>query len=220
MTTNAPTRPARPRATGRTLRGLAVAVAVAPLLVLAACSGDAPITATTPTAPIGTTSDATGGPSSPSTTTTSTTPEPSPTTLSPKGAIKDSVLGHVITPTKVVVGLPWPGDHPIAEEHFELVGVQVKVQAGTRYSADITPAMFTLKTSAPDVVPATNEFKGALGQELGTVKRGKTATGWLIFKAEKGTATSLELQYNRPAYDVKTTGKSIKAQTFSVKLTP
>ena len=129
------------------------------------------------------------------------------------------MLGHVITPTKVVVNLPWPDNHPIAEEHFELVGVEVKVQAGSRYSANVTPDMFALKSAAPDAVPATNEFKGALGKGLGTMARGKTATGWLIFKVEKGTASTLELRFNRPAYDVETTDKSIKAKTFTLKLT-
>jgi hypothetical protein len=217
MNTNSAARPLRSATTRAALRRTAVAVAVAPLVALAACSGESPITTTTAA-----TTPATGAASTstetPGTSTTSTTPGPTPTTLNAKGNIKDDVLGHVITPTKVVVNLPWPDNHPIAEEHFELVGVEVKVQAGSRYSANVTPDMFSLKTSAPDAVPATNEFKGALGKELGTVARGKTATGWLIFKVEKGSATSLELRYNRPAYDVKTTGKSIKAKTFVLKL--
>ncbi|HET8593873.1 MAG TPA: DUF4352 domain-containing protein [Intrasporangium sp.] len=217
MNTNSAARPLRPATTHAALRGAAVALAVSPLVALAACSGESPITTTTAT-----TTPATGGaPTSTETagtSPTSTSPAPTPTTLNAKGNIKDDVLGHVITPTKVVVNLPWPDSHPIAEEHFELVGVEVKVQAGSRYSANVTPDMFTLKTSAPDAVPATNEFKGALGKELGTVARGKTATGWLIFKVEKGSATSLELRFNRPAYDVKTTGKTIKAKTFVLKL--
>jgi hypothetical protein len=217
MNTNSAARPVRPATTRPALRRTAVAVAVAPLVALAACSGESPITTTTATTTPGT-GAAPSSTETPGTSTTSTTPAPTPTTLNAKGNIKDDVLGHVITPTKVVVNLPWPDNHPIAEEHFELVGVEVKVQAGSRYSANVTPDMFTLKTSAPEAVPATNEFKGALGKELGTVARGKTVTGWLIFKVEKGSATSLELRYNRPAYDVKTTGKSIKAKTFVLKL--
>jgi hypothetical protein len=220
MKTNSPARPDHRPLGRRPLRVLAVTAAVVPLLALAACSGEAPITNTTGTAPA--TSGAAPGATGPATTpsTTGTTPAPSPTTLKAKGSIKDDVLGHVITPTNVVVGLPWPENHPIAEEHFQLVGVEVKVVAGTRYSATVTPEMFTLKSSAPDAVPATNEFKGALGKELGTVKRGQTQTGWLIFKVEKGTASTLDLRFNRPAYDVKTTDKSIPAKTFTLKLTP
>lgn len=223
MNTNAPARAPRSPARRHLVRRAAVAVAVAPLVALAACSGEAPITATTATTPAatgGATDTTSGSTGATGSATTGTTPAPSPTTLATKGAIKDDVLGHVITPTKVVVNLPWPDNHPVAEEHFELVGVQVKVQAGSRYSADVTPDMFTLKTSTPDAVPATNEFKGALGKELGKVARGKTGTGWLIFKVEKGSTSTLELRFNRPAYDVKTTDKSIKAKTFSLKLTP
>lgn len=218
MNTKPRTRPARPGPARLPLRRAAVAVGVAPFIVLGACSGESPITTTTASVPPaeGTTAATTD---SGATSTTSATPAPTPTTVAAKGSIKDDVLGHVITPTKVVVGLPWPDNHPIAEEHFELVGVELKVQAGSRYSADVTPDMFALKTSAPDAVPATNEFKGALGKELGTVKRGTTGSGWLIFKVEKGTASTLELRYNRPAYDVKTTDKAIKAKTFTLKLT-
>lgn len=209
-------RPDRFAPSRRWSRTAAVAVVAAPLLVLGACSGETP--GTTATVPVGAgTAPTVTGRSEP---TTGTTAAPTPTTLRPKGSITDDVLGHVITPTRVVVNLPWPDNHPVAEEHFELVGVEVKVQAGSRYSASVTPELFTLKTAAPEAVPATNEFKGALGKELGTVKRGQTQTGWLIFKIEKGAATALELRYNRPAYDVKTTGTSIPAKTFSLRLTP
>ncbi|MGN6751533.1 MAG: hypothetical protein ACTHJJ_03165 [Intrasporangium sp.] len=222
MNTNPSARPARSHPARRGLRTAAAVVAVAPFLALAACSGEAPITsATATTAPeTGATAAPTGGETATGAPTTATTPGPSPTTLTTKGSIKDDVLGHVITPAKVVVNLPWPDNHPIAAEHFELVGVEVKVQAGSRYSANVTPDMFALKTSSPDPVPATNEFKGALGKELATVNRGKTGSGWLIFKVEKGSTTALELRFNRPAYDVKTTDKTIPAKSFSLKLTP
>ncbi len=218
MNTNPVARHDRPSPSRRPVRRLAAAVAITPLLVLGACTGEAPITATTAAPPATTAPGSTGGPTSPTTSSTTPVPTSSPTTLKTKGSIKDDVLGHVITPTKVIVDLPWPEDHPVAEEHFELVGVEVKVQAGTRYSAAVTPDMFTLTSSAPGAVPATNEFKGALGKELGTVKRGQTASGWLIFKVDKGTASTLTLNFNRPAYDVKTTDKSIKAKTFTLKL--
>lgn len=215
MRTNAPACPDRPSPSRGALRGLAAAATLAPLLVLGACSGQTP----EPNVTAGASGAATDLPGTATAPSTPATPAASPTTLKTKGTIKDDVLGHVITPTKVVVGLPWPGSHPVAQEHLELVGIQLKVQAGKRYSASVAPGMFTLKTSAPDAVPATNEFKGALGKELGTVKRGETETGWLVFKIEKGSGASLTLRYNRPAYEVKTTDKSIRAKTFTLKLT-
>lgn len=221
MTENQPTDQAQTHRVRRSLRGLLAVAAAAPLLAAVACSGDVPITATT--APAGTTtsspSPATTGPGASSTTTPST-PTASPTTLSPKGKITDDVLGHVMTPVKVLTNLPWPEESPVGQEHFELVGVELKVAAGKRYSATVDPSMFTIKAASGDPIPATNEFKGALGKELGTVKRGETKTGWLIFKVDKGAASTLELQFNRPSYEVSTTGKTIKPKTFTLKLTP
>lgn len=204
------------------IRRLVTVCAVAPLLALAACSGGEPITSTTaPAAPTkAATSTATGPATTTSATTSTTTPAAAPTRLKPKGKITDDVLGHVITPTKIIVGLPWPEASPVGEEHFDIVGVEVKVVAGKRYSATVTPAMFTLKTASGDPVPYTNEFNGKLGKELGTVKRGATQTGWLLFKVEKGNTSSLQLQFNRPSYQVSTTDKSIKAKTFSLPLAP
>jgi hypothetical protein len=221
MTENQPADQAQTHRVRRSLRGLLPVAAAASLLAVAACSGDVPITATT--APVGTTtsspSPATTGPGASSTTTPST-PAASPTTLTPKGTITDDVLGHVMTPVKVLTNLPWPEESPVGQEHFELVGVELKVAAGKRYSATVDPSMFTIKAASGDPIPATNEFKGALGKELGTVKRGETKTGWLIFKVDKGAASTLELQFNRPTYQVSTTDKTIKPKTFTLKLTP
>lgn len=219
MTENQPPDQAQTHRTRRPVRGLLVLAAAAPLLALGACSGDVPITATTaPVAPTTTPSPTTEGTGA-TTTTTPTTPAPSPTTLAPKGKITDDVLGHVITPVKVVTNLPWPEGSPVGEEHFELVGVQVKVDAGKRYSATVDPSMFTIKAASGNPVPTTDEFKGALGKELGVVKRGETKTGWLIFKVDKGAAATLQLQFNRPSYEVSTTDKTIKPKTFTLKLT-
>jgi hypothetical protein len=222
MTENQPTHPAQTRRPRHHLRALLTVAAAAPLIAISACSGEAPITATTaPAAPTtAAPSPTTSGTGETGTTTTTSAPAPSPTTLTPKGKITDDVLGHVITPVKVETNLPWPEESPVGEEHFELVGVELKVSAGKRYSATVDPSMFTIKPASGDPIPATNEFKGALGKELGTVKRGQTKTGWLIFKVDKGAASALELQFNRPTYEVSTTDKTIKPKTFSLKLTP
>jgi hypothetical protein len=221
MTEKQPADQAQTHHVRRSLRGLLAVAAAAPLLAVAACSGDVPITATT--APVGPTtsspSPATTGPGTSSATTPST-PAATPTTLAPKGKITDDVLGHVMTPVKVLTNLPWPEESPVGQEHFELVGVEHKVAAGKRYSATVDPAMFTIKAASGDPIPATNEFKGALGKELGEVKRGETKTGWLIFKVDKGAASMLELQFNRPSYEVSTTDKTIKPKTFTLKLAP
>jgi hypothetical protein len=221
MTENQPTQRAETRRLHHPLQGLVTVAAVAPLIAVAACSGEAPITATTASVAPTTTSTAptTASPGGTGTTTPAT-PAPSPSTLSPKGKITDDVLGHVITPVKVVTNLAWPAESPVGQEHFELVGLELKVAAGERYSATVDPSMFTLKPASGDPIPATNEFKGALGKELGTVKRGETKTGWLIFKVDKGTASTLELLFNRPSYQVSTTDKTIKPKTFTLKLTP
>lgn len=223
MTENQPADQAQTHRVRSSLRGLLALAAAAPLLAVAACSGDVPITATT--APVGPTtsspSPATSGPdASVPTTTTPSTPAATPTTLTPQGKLTDDVLGHVMTPVKVLTNLPWPEESPVGEAHFELVGVELKVAAGKRYSATVDPSMFTIKAASGDPIPATNEFKGALGKELGTVKRGETKTGWLIFKVDKGAASTLELQFNRPSYQVSTTDKTIKPKTFTLKLTP
>jgi hypothetical protein len=222
MTEKHPADQAQTHRARRLLPGLIVAAAAAPLLFLGACSGDVPITATTaPAAPTTTApSPTTGSGETTATTTTPGTPTPSPTTLTPKGTITDDVLGHVITPVKVVTNLPWPEGSPVAQEHFELVGVEVKVAAGKRYSATVDASMFTIKAAAGEQVPTTSEFKGAFGKELGIVKRGETQTGWLIFKVDKGTASTLDLQFNRPSYEVSTTDKTIPPKSFDLKLIP
>lgn len=178
-----------------------------------------------PTAPAGTT---------PATSTTTTTSEATTTTASPtstppakystrtiKAVIKDPDLGHTITALKVSRNLPFPKNQPVAAEAFEIVGVKIEFDAGTRYSAALEPSMLTLIAASPKQnVPVTSEFgKAFKADPLKTAKRDDRDRGWVFFKVDKGTTSSLRLAFNRPAYEVSTTDKSIKAKTFSVVLT-
>jgi hypothetical protein len=221
--------PARPQTTsGARLRRLAVVGLAAPALALtalAACSSEAPVTAdptasapaaTTPPAATSTSSDT----SSPATATTSTAP-PRTTYANVKTVIKDPTLGHVITATRIARNLTWPSGNPVASQEFEIVGVRVQAQAGDRYSASIDPSMLTLVAASPQqTVSPTSEFSERWqASPLQKVERGKTGSGWVFFKVNRGTTSYLRLAFNRPAYQVSTTDKKIDAHTFWAQLT-
>ncbi|WP_461047226.1 hypothetical protein [Terrabacter koreensis] len=106
-------------------------------------------------------------------------------------------------------------------KQFEIVGVWVTLTAGSRYSASIDPAMLSLVASSPSqTVLPTNEFGGRFGATvLKPVKRTQRAAGWVFFKVDRGTTSALKLGFNRPAYQVSTTGKKLPAKTFTVVLT-
>jgi hypothetical protein len=224
--------PARPSTAPRArLWRLAAVGLVAPVVALAACSGEAPVSApaTAPassSASTGTTSATTSAPTPSQTTTT-----PAPTTTdgpandkvtysTVKAVIKDPDLGHTITATRIARHLKWPGGQPVGAEQFEIVGVRVVVQAGSRYSARVDPSMLSLVAASPaQTITPTTEFKGRWGAAaLGTAQRSQTSTGWVFFKVDRGTTSSLKLAFNRPAYEVSTTGKNIPAKTFSAVL--
>lgn len=225
MKTFAPA-PARPStAFSARLRRLAVVGVLAPVAGLAACSGESPVTADL-TAPAGTT------PATTSTTTTTSeapTTTASPSTSAPakfstrtiKAVIKDPELGHTITALKVSRNLPFPKNQPVGAQAFEIVGVKVEFDAGSRYSAALEPSMLTLIAASPKQnVPVTTEFgKAYKADPLKTTKRDDRDRGWVFFKVDKGTTSALRLAFNRPAYEVSTTDKNIKAKTFSVVLT-
>ncbi len=200
------------------LRRLAVVGAAASLALVGACSSDEP--GATPSA-----SGTAGGAASSSTAATPTSSAPT-TTAAPKRTdttikkeIKDPVLGHVITATKLSRNVPFPAGNPVGADAFEIIGVQVTVKAGSRYSADVQPGMFTMRTaSAATQVKPTGEFGSKLGTALVTAKRAETKTGWLFFKIDRGSTGAVTLTFNRPAYEVSTTGVDIKAQSFKVDL--
>jgi hypothetical protein len=178
------------------------------------------------------TAGAPAGTSAPSTSTTTPEATTSTTSAAPttppafstkdlKAVIKDPDLGHTITALKISRNLPFPANQPVGAEAFEIVGVKVQLDAGSRYSATLSPTMISLvATSPPQTVAATAEFgKAYHAIPLGAAKRGQTERGWLFFKVDRGTSTSLRLQYNRPPYKVSTTDKTIKARMFWVQLT-
>jgi hypothetical protein len=223
------TRPSdAPSTTSRTrLRQLCAVALVVPALTLTACSGESAVTAD-PTAPATSTSAATTTTTTapttvPTTTAAPTTPPAAADKVSYKNinaVIQDPDLGHTITATRIARHLRWPAGQPVGAEQFEIVGVRVRFEAGTRYSATLEPSMLSLIAAKPkQTVPSTNEFKGLWStKDLGTATREKWSSGWVFFKVNRGTSSALTLAFNRPAYQVSTTDKNIKAKTFTVTL--
>jgi len=220
--------PARPQtASGARLRRLAVVGLAAPVLALSAlsaCSSEAPVTADpTASAAAGTTPPTTS--SAPTTSTdaptTSATPDAKQSTTRVKTVITDPALGHTITSSAVTRNMLWPSGNPVASQSFEIVGVWVTLKAGSRYSASIDPSMLSLIATSPQQqVAPTAEFTKRWGATvLQPAKRGQTSSGWVFFKVNRGTSTSLRLAFNRPAYQVSTTDKKIEAHTFWAQLT-
>ena len=226
MKTSAPATTRPSTASGARLRRLAVVGLVAPVVALAACSGESPVTAD-PTAPAGTTPAATS--TSTTSTTTAAPTTAAPTTAAPakystrtiKAVIEDPQLGHTITALRISRGLPFPKNQPVGAEAFEIVGVKVEFAAGSRYSASLDPKMLTLIATNPkqNVAPTAEFGKAYKADPLLTTKRDDRDRGWVFFKVDKGTTTALRLAFNRPAYAVSTTDKNIPAKTFSVVLT-
>jgi len=189
------------------------------------------------------TADPTAPATAASTTATSTSTTPAPPTTAPttekatpttpppaavekvsykniNAVIKDPDLGHTITATRIARHLRWPSGQPVGAEQFEIVGVRVRFEAGTRYSATIDPSMLSLIAANPkQTVPSTTEFKGLWSaKDLTKATREQWSSGWVFFKVNRGTTSALTLAFNRPAYQVSTTDKNIPAKTFTVVL--
>lgn len=201
-----------------------LALAVAPAIALAACSGEAPLTAdpTTPAASAestestGTTTTIANASERGSPTPSDSTPAPASTKSPVKVTISDPILGHTITATSVIRNLAWPAGHPVAAANFEIIGVLVTVKAGARYSSSVAPSRLTLRLGNASVAP-TGEFGNAYGRLLTTVLRDTSQTGLLVYKVDRGLHP-LTLQWLRPAYQVSTTDKAIPALIIEGKL--
>ena len=197
---------------------------VAPVVALAACSGESPVTAD-PTAPTGSATT----PASPSGT-TSGAPEPTSTatataaakrtTVSVNATLKDPILGHSFRVLKVSRNMPWPAGNPVSAANFEIVGVYLKVDTGDRYSATVAPSMFTLRAfPSKRPVQATSEFDKVFKGSLARVTaRNETRSGWVFFKMDKGAAGTFALGFHRPAYVVSTTDKAIPTNAYLVTI--
>lgn len=217
-----PAAPARPLTAPRArLWRLAAVGLVAPVVALGACSAESPVTA-------GATAPATSGtPSATSTAATPTTSTPADAVPVDKrvgrdirAVITDPDLGHTITATSVIRHIEWPTGRPVSAKQFEIVGVSVTLSAGSRYSASIDPSMLSLVAASPSqTIKPTSEFNGLWGAPvLKSAGRSQTTRGWVFFKVDRGTTSSLKLAFNRPAYEVSTTGKNIPAKTFTTVL--
>lgn len=209
---------ARPTAPSMRLRRLVAVAALAPLLAVAACSGDDAITTQTPagasTGAAGAGSTSTAQPDS------TESPGAAATSTAVKAVITDPQLGHTVTATRLVRNVPWPEGNPVGEASFEIVAVEVKWKAGTRYSADLRPWMLTLGTDKTPYAVTTTEF-GTLpgtGKPLVPVARGQERSGWVYFKVDRGSGSKVTLSLQRPEYKVSTTGKSMPRRSFSATL--
>ena len=176
----------------RKARRLAVAGAALSLTALGACSSDgAPASGPTASGAASTqssTSSSTQGSTAPTTSTTSAAPARVDKVV--KVEIKDDVLGHTITATKLARHIPWPAGNPVAAASFEIVGVEMTVADGDRYTAEVAPSMFTLKAGSSGAISATTEFGKVFGAPLETAKRAEKKTGWLFFKLDRGASGS------------------------------
>jgi hypothetical protein len=190
-----------------------VAVGVlAPLLAVAACSADDPITAQRPTA---TQADTTAAPTATSTTTKKDGPAETPL----KVEFKDPDLGHVIKVLRIVRHVPWPAGNPIAESTFEIIAIEVQWTAGSRYSADLSPDQLRLwTTKSTSGASATTEFGNLKGPALPLTQRAETKKGWVYYKIDLGSESQVSLHYHRPEYLVKTTNKLLPARIIRVTL--
>ena len=219
----APLPPAAPRGRSTGPRRLAAALLVAPLVALAACSGEEPITATTMAPTTEDVSTTTEGTTSEATTSEATEVTPAPAEASPttKGLsvqIKDPVLGHVIKPQQMVRNVPWPEGNPVGEASFEIIAIEVEITAGSRYTATLGRGLLRLSTSTSKDTAVTTEFDDLLGKPLPNASRGETTKGWIYYKVDRGSGSDVTLTYKRPEYEVSTTDKAIPAKSFSAKL--
>lgn len=227
MTTQTHASSARPTARSARLRRLVAVGSLAPLLAVAACSGDEPITTqgrvSTQSSTAGdstaapTTSAATPAATAPGTTTPGEATGPTETAL--KVQIKDPQLGHVVNATKVVRNVPWPDGNPVSEDSFEIIAVEVTWKAGSRYSAALHPWMLTLATTKTPYAVTTTEFGSLKGTPLVAVARNMERSGWVYFKVDRGSGSTVKLSLQRPDYKVSTTGKTLPRHTFTATLT-
>jgi hypothetical protein len=196
-----------------------VAVGVlAPLLAVAACSADDPITAQRRAASQGSTAGSTGAAATTPETPTTTADASKPVETALKVQLKDTDLGHVVTPIRMVRNATWPAGNPVAEASFEIIAIEVQVATGSRYSASVQPWMFSLSTTKNRRTAPTTEFGELLGAPLPAANRAEKKKGWLYFKVDRGSESTVTLFLKRPEYKVSTTGKTLPAKSFSVVL--
>ena len=140
--------------------------------------------------------------------------------------VTDPSLGHEIVVRQLARALPWPvlaAGATGQSAAFELMAVQMTWTPGKTYTAPLRAIDFSLITGSqypnrPD--PLINAQLVAAGWELmpAEVLSGESVTGWLIFKVDPKAATSVRLDYTRPAIVVTGTKKSFPKQVFNVQI--
>lgn len=217
-----------------TLRRTATAALVAPVLALSACSGDAPVTTTSPSSGAATTGGSTtttGATTSAATGTASGTATSSGATSSAaapvdrrvdtpvNATVKDPLMGHTVQITQLSRNVPWPAalQSSARAKAFELIGVKVKVQAGSRYNASVAADMLQLRTGG-QTYTNTREFGPSVLPTFPGAPEGKAGEGWQVYVVPRGTTAPYELVLYRPAYVVPATKQNIPVASFPVKI--
>lgn len=222
----------------RGLAGRRIGWWAAPLaLLLAGCTTTATPTPSassqSPTTTLGPTESAspTGSTTDPSATVTTGTasgtptappsPVALPTAFVPVNqVIKDPDLGHEVKVNRIVRALPWPDGYAASAAAYELVGVEMTWTPGVTYTAALRQVDFSLVTGSqfpnrPD--PLIDPLLSAAAWPLlpATLPNGQSATGWLVFKVDPKDATTMRLDYTRPASRVTDTGQTFAKTVFS-----
>lgn len=138
-------------------------------------------------------------------------------------AVRDPDIGTEVVVTRVARNLPWPAGRHGDEVAFELVAVEMRWTASGTYTVPMRWVDFSIASSSqfpnrPDSV--LDDKLRADGWVLlpTTLAPGTTATGWIVFKVDPRAATTLRLDYTRPALRVTNQGLEFPRQVFSIAL--
>ena len=232
-----PTRSTRPRGRSRRGRAFLPVVALVGLCAIApACSqGDAAPSPTSTRSSGGITSGGTvtpgsavpSGPTGPSGAPGSSTTAAVtlPTDFVTVGRqVRDPELGHEITVTRIARSMSWPPGHRGQELAFELVGVEMRWITGAAYTAPLRASDFSIATTAafpnrPERMLDPTLVAGGWPVLPEVVPNGQSVAGWLVFLVDPKAASSLRLDYTRPAMRVTNAGGiTFPKQVFSIQL--
>ncbi len=164
--------------------------------------------------------DTTGAPGS-----ATTAVVPLPTDFVTVGAaVRDPELGHEIAVTRIARSLAWPPGHRGQELAFELVGVEMRWTTGAAYTAPLRAGDFSIATTAafpnrPERMLDPTFVAAGWPVLPEVVPNGQSVTGWMVFLVDPKGASSLRLDYTRPAMRVTNAGGvTFPKKVFSIQL--
>lgn len=139
-------------------------------------------------------------------------------------AVRDPELGHEITVTRIARSMAWPPGHRGQELAFELVGVEMRWTTGAAYTAPLRAGDFSIATTAafpnrPERMLDPTLVAGGWPVLPEIVPNGQSATGWMVFLVDPKGASSLRLDYTRPAMRVTNAASmTFPKKVFSIQL--